>query len=220
MQQTATTVECLDRCAQFLKGVHPTGAPDVDFITFGMATEYIRKQLGNKWANETLFGQHTTVSRSNQDGRAFMRAEAACPEDAFRNLQRTLRIAELLFNMQNIAGIDERVDELRLGHVESTVSELEAGAFLVKRGAAFKYVTPSGEKGADYDGEITLSDNTTFCCEMKCKIEATKIGKQTVLTSLNAAREQLPAQKPGLVFLRSLRPGLLIQRFLSSWPKP
>lgn len=198
-----TTVQRLKACARsFLKGVHPTGAPNVDFITFGMATGYLRNQFGHKWANEMLFGQHATVSRPNRDGRAFMRAEAACLEDTFRNMQRATRVAELLFNMQNIVGIDERVEELRIGHVESTVSELEAGAFLIKRGAAFRYVTPSGKKGTDYDGEITLPDNTIFYCEMKCKIEATKIGKQTVLTSLSAAREQLPAQKPGLVFLK------------------
>ena len=125
-----TTTETLMGCARFLRECHPSGAPDADFVTFGMATEYLRTFVDNEWTNQMVFGQHPTVSRSNRTGRAFMRAEATEADERFRNQQRTLRIAELLFNLQNVDGIDARLEDLRLGRVESTFAELEAGAFL------------------------------------------------------------------------------------------
>ena len=54
-------------------------------------------------------------------------------EHRYRNQERTLRIAELLFNLQSVEGIDGRLDDLRVGKVEATYAELEAGAFLLRR---------------------------------------------------------------------------------------
>ena len=93
----------------------PSGAADADFVTFGMATEYLGAVVDNEWTNQTVFGQHPTVSRSNRTGRAFMRAEPTEADERFRNQERTLRIAELLFNLQNVEGIDARLEDLRFG---------------------------------------------------------------------------------------------------------
>jgi hypothetical protein len=123
-----TTIESLEGCARFLREHHPSGAPDADFVTFGMATEFLRASVDNEWTNQMVFGEHSTVARSNRQGRVFMRAEAPAADERYRNQQRALRIAELLFNLQDVEGIDAKVEELRSGNVESTYSELEAGA--------------------------------------------------------------------------------------------
>src|SRR4051794_31819208 len=93
-----TSLERLESCARDLCEHHPSGRPDVDFISFGLATEYLRAFVGNEWTNQMVFGQHPTVSRDYRAGRGFMRAEAESAEEAYRNQQRTLRLAELLFN--------------------------------------------------------------------------------------------------------------------------
>jgi hypothetical protein len=124
-----TTTESLTGCARFLRAHQPSGAADIDFVTFGMATEYLRAFVDNEWTDQMVFG-HPIVSRSNRKGREFMRAESTEADERFRNQQRTVRIAELLFNLQNVEGIGARLEDLRLGRVESTFAELEAGAFL------------------------------------------------------------------------------------------
>jgi hypothetical protein len=168
-----------------------------------MATEYLRAFVDNEWTNQMVFGEHSTVARSNRPGRAFMRAEAAEAGEAYRNQQRALRIAELLFNLQDVEGIDAKIEELRSGNVESTYAELEAGEFLLRRAVQFRYIAPSGTKGSDYDAEIPLSERANVNCEMKCKVEGTDVGEGAVRNSLQAARKQLPPGEPGLVFLKA-----------------
>lgn len=149
-----------------------------------------------------VFAQHPTVPRGSRPGRAFMRAEASATAERYRNQQRTLRIAELLFNLQGIEGIDGRLEELRAGNVESTYAELEAGSFLFRRALSFRYVDPSGVKGSDYDAEIRLPEGTKVNCEMKCKAEITGLGEAAVRNPLEHSRKQLPAGEPGLVFFK------------------
>jgi hypothetical protein len=197
-----TSLERLESCARDLREHHPSGTPDVDFISFGLATEYLRASVGNEWTNQMVFGQHPTVSRDCRAGRGFMRAEAESAEQAYRNQQRTLRLAELLFNLQDVEGIDARLEDLRLGRVESTYSELEGGAFLRRRGVEFRYVTPSGTKGSDYDAEIPLPGGIKVNCEMKCKAEQTQLSDGAIRNPLQAARSQLPSGEPGLVFFK------------------
>lgn len=149
-----------------------------------------------------VFGPHPTVDRVNRDGREYMRADADEAKDRFRNQQRALRIAQLLFNMQHVVGIEGRIEDLRVGKVESTVFELEAAALLVRRAVRFRFVTPVGTKGSDFDGEITLPDGTAVNCEMKCKVEGTDLTKGTELRSLKDARQQLPNGSPAVAFLK------------------
>ncbi len=201
-----TTTESLTGCARFLSAHQPSGAADADFVTFGIATEYLRAFVNNEWTNQMVFGQNPTVSRSNRKGRAFMRAEATEAEERFRGQQRTLRIAELLFNLQNVEGIDARLEDLRLGRVESTFAELEAGAFLRQRAVPFRYINPSGTKGADYDAEIPLHEKIKVNCEMKSKTEGTDLSEGAVRNPLQNARKQLPPREPGLVFLKVPEP--------------
>jgi hypothetical protein len=197
-----TTIESLSGCAKFLRDSYSRGQADADFITFGMATEYLRRFVDNEWTNQMVFGQHPTVSRANRAGRAFMRAEPEEAEERFRNQMRTLRIAEILFNLQAVEGIDSRLDDLRAGMVESTYAELECGAFMHRQGITFRYVVPSGLQGADYDAEIIMDDGGKVYCEMKCKAEETELSKGAVRNPLQTARTQLPQGQAGLVFLK------------------
>jgi hypothetical protein len=201
-----TTTETLTGCARFLREGHPSGAGDADFVRFGMATAYLRAVVDNEWTNQMVFGQNPTVSRSNRKGRVFIRAEPIEADERFRNQERTVRIAELLFNLQNVEGIDARLEDLRLGKVESTFAELEAGGFLRRRAVPFRYVNPSGTKGADYDAEIPLDETIKVNCEMKCKMEGTDLSEGAVRNPLQTARKQLPAGEPGFVFLKVPEP--------------
>lgn len=196
------TTNHLKACAQHVCSLHPTGAPDVDFVTFGMAIEFLRVVIGKDWANQMVFGAHPAVSRRNMAGRAFMRAELTTEAERYRNQERALQIAELLFNLQHVEGIDTRIEELRSGAVESTYAELETGSFLLERGVPLRYVTPAGAKGADYDAEVPIEGGGKLNCEMKCKVESTVLTESAVRNPLQHARKQVPGGEPALVFLK------------------
>ena len=196
------TTDSLRGCARFLMENHPSGEPDVDFIVYGIATEFLRAFVGNEWTNQMIFGEHRSIDRRNRMGRVFMRAESDVSDERYRNQQRTLRIAELLFNLQNVEGIVTKVEDLRSGNIEATYSELEAGGFLLRRSLKFGYKIPSGTKGADFDIEILLPDAAKLNCEIKCKVESTDLSEGAVRNPLQDARRQLPSGEPGLVFLK------------------
>jgi hypothetical protein len=175
---------------------------DIDFLVFGMATEYLRLAIGNEWTNEVAFAQHTVVTRPRRSARGFMRSESVETADRFRHQQRVLRLAELVANLQTVEGLHARIDDLRAGKLEDTLAELEVAAFLQRRGLAFRFVTRSGHKGSDYDGELRLGDGSRVPCEVKCKVESTSVTKTGVLNSLNDARKQLPPNELGLIYLK------------------
>lgn len=114
----------------------------------------------------------------------------------------TVRLAELLFNLQTVEGMVDKLEQLRLGNVEATYAELEMGTFLARRGLPFRFVSPSGTKHLDYDVEIRLSSECQVNCEMKCKVEETPVSEGAVLNPLKKARNQLPEGTSGLVFLK------------------
>jgi hypothetical protein len=196
-------VESLRGCASVVRDSHPRGEPSMEYVAFGLATEYVRAVMGNEWTNQMVFSQHSTVAPHIRGSRDFMRADAKSSADGYRNQERTLHIAELLFNLQSVEGIDGRVEDcLKPDRVEPTYAELEAGAFLLRRGVSFKFVEPSGVKGSDYDGQLRLVSGVRVNCEMKCKIESTTLARRTVRNTLRLAGEQLPDNEPGLIFLK------------------
>src|ERR1700686_5479840 len=71
--------------------------------------------------------------------------------------------AELLWNLQDIAGIDICIDRLRSGGIEATYAVPDLARMLFCGGLNFPVVEPQHEKGLDGDIEITLPDKTIVC---------------------------------------------------------
>ena len=163
---------------------------------------YLRQTIGHDWTNQVIFEQHKEVNRSLRDARRFMKTGETALDDRWRNHVRTIRLAELLFNLQHVPGIYERVELLRAGQLESVYSDLEDGSFLYRRGVPFEYVTPTGMRGFDYDARIVLQGGAFMPVEMKCNIESTDLTRGAVRGALETARKQLPKGEPGLIFLK------------------
>src|SRR5262249_53264970 len=67
----------------------------------------------------------------------------------------------------------------------------------------FKFVTPTGVKGKDYDVGIEYTDGREACADAKCRLEGTELRADTVKNSLNKARSNnLPPDKPGIIFVK------------------
>jgi len=121
-------------------------------------------------------------------------------QDEIRGM-RLVDLAELLINLQDIPGFADLIKRLKTADVESSVAELYVGRILYINDAPFRFVVPHGEKGDDYDLEITYPDGTIVCGETKCKIESTTLTEKTISNALQAARGQLP-DRPGIIFLK------------------
>jgi hypothetical protein len=81
-------------------------------------------------------------------------------------------------------------------------SELEFANIIYRRRIPFEFNTPSKVKGEDYDLRIKLFDNKFVFCEVKCKIEGTKLTRTSIRNSFIASRKQLPNSGPGIIGIK------------------
>jgi hypothetical protein len=92
---------------------------------------------------------------------------------------------------------------MRAGHVEATFAEFDFARFLYLHDISFRFVTPAGIKGEDYDFAIEYADGREGCADAKCRLEGTEVRADTIRNSLNKARRNnLPPDKPGVVFVK------------------
>jgi hypothetical protein len=116
--------------------------------------------------------------------------------------QRVLQLADTLFNLQGVRGLDERLDMLFSGQIEATMAELDFGMFLRMQGTDFRYVPASGVRGQDHDVELLYADGLAACADSKCKLDGSSFSKDGLLSTLKKARQQLPADQPGVAFVK------------------
>ena len=115
---------------------------------------------------------------------------------------RVVELAEILFNLQGVPGVEHCLDRMFSGQIEPTLAELDFGMFLHRQGVAFSYVAPSGVKTQDYDVDVPYDGGSVASGDIKCKIEGSNYTEATVLNSLRKARQQLPGDRPGLIFVK------------------
>ncbi len=170
---------------------------------YGLATTTLRHYLGDEWVNQNasaLFQQK--VDTGNRKGRSFLKTGNIIVEDSFRHELRILQLAESIFNLQSVDGVADRISVIKEGGLESTYGELECAAQIKKASIQFRFVTPSGIKGKDYDVEIMPDSDTCLNCELKVTTEERDLQKSTIINKLNVARKQLPEEQPGIIFLK------------------
>ena len=116
--------------------------------------------------------------------------------------QRVLQLADTLFNLQHVEGLDQRLDMLFHGQIESTMAELDFGMFLGMQGFEFRFVSTSGVTGNDYDVELIYPDGRIACAESKCKLDGSEFSEKGLLSTLKKARLQMPRDRPGILFVK------------------
>jgi hypothetical protein len=167
-------------------------------LTFTMAVTIICHFFGKQWHLNNIL-QDAAHSRPA----GFLRLDFTPGLEGERKTSRILDFAETLFNLQHIEGFDDRVDQMRAGQVEATFAEFDFARFLYIHDIPFKFVTPTGMKGKDYDFGIEYADGREACADAKCRLEGTEIRAETIKNSLNKARtNNLPPDKPGIVFVK------------------
>ena len=162
--------------------------------SFSLAAAILRHYFSEEWWNRWVMPE---TAKSN-----FLRIDESDQTRLDLTALRVIDLAEVLYNLQHVPGFDECIAKMRNGDIEGTYAELDLGRMLYLNQVPFRYVVPQKVKGLDYDVEVEYPDGVTACAEAKCSIESTELGANTIKNKLDRARQQLPPDRPGIVFVK------------------
>jgi hypothetical protein len=109
-------------------------------------------------------------------------------------------LAETLFNLQHVSGLQSRIDQLPGKDLEASVAEFDSARLLFMNSIPIRFVEEIGKTGSDYDLCVDIN-GMSVACETKCKIEGTELSVSAIKSRLKDARSQLPSDRPGIVFV-------------------
>lgn len=166
--------------------------------TFHLAVHILHRFMGDDWLKRHV------ISRYSITYDYFKAVTVFAKDENNKNTHRVIRVAEMLFNFQDVQGFSRVLKSLKTDHkgTEQFVSELEAAAFLYAAGIPFMFVESHAGKGGDYDVEIKYPDGWTAAADVKCKVEGTGLSVGTIRDAVRHARGQLPNDKPCFVLMK------------------
>lgn len=168
------------------------GSNDPKFIALGMCGALLFELYGREWMSKRI------LTRKNM---SFLIPGSHETLDEFRLQNRIVTLAEGLYNLKEIEGLDGVLEKLRSENIDSVIAEIESGRLLRHRGLNFKYVTRTFKKREDFDIQIIHGSMEIFC-ETKCKIETTRFSEASFINSLNKAKQQLPLNCPAIILIK------------------
>jgi hypothetical protein len=179
---------------------HVLGRPKSTFrhfcdLTYGMASTYLMEIMGQEWWNDRL----SPSSRGR--ARSFLRFDSTDTVDGSRNSERVEALASGLMNLQYVEGYDTLLKRLATADLETTHAEVRVPDLLIGSGRSIRFNPPRGEKGADYDIELTLPGQVKLAAEIKCKIEDSAPGRNGLVAALRSITDQCPASHPCVGFV-------------------
>lgn len=118
-------------------------------------TSYCSITFGPTWCDEYFEPGASQLPRKITD-RSVPRTESSVSEDRYRYQHRVERLAELLYNLQDVEGIAGRRASIQEGFVESTCAELEFAGHFIQREVMIRFRNLSGIKGNDYDFDAVM----------------------------------------------------------------
>lgn len=149
--------------------------------------------LGSQWATD-----HLTFHNDEQ----FLKSKSKEFRDIDSFFLRVMSLAEMLLNLQDIAGFSGCLELLARGDIESAFAELEVGKLLSMRGVRFSFNKRTLVAKADFDLIVFFQNGDQGFAETKCKAEQGPLTEQSIRNSLRQARSQLPNDGPGIIFMK------------------
>lgn len=167
-------------------------------LTFTLTATMLKHLFGREWVEN-----HVIQDEKNSRPPTFFRLDFSSDEKREIKSFRVVDFAETLFNLQDIPGFYDRLEQMKGAQCESTYAEFDFARFLYIHDVDFEFVKPVGVKGSDYDFLIRYKNGHHACADAKCRLESTDINPETIKSVLEHARKQnLPADKPGIIFVK------------------
>lgn len=175
---------------------------DISGKTCGLVINVLKFFLEDELAKQIILTNNEERNKKSLSVKEYFKTNSSHQADRYKYQFRISKLAEYIFNLQDVQGIDEIIARLSLDTIEATFAELACGAFLYRHSIPFNFVKPEGIKGENYDIEITTPNELQICCEVKSKKEDATLSVKTIKNSLKTAQRQLPNKKPGVIFLK------------------
>jgi hypothetical protein len=113
---------------------------------------------------------------------------------------RVIDLAESIFNLQKIEGVEECLTRLKTANeLEPTVAELHIGKMIFANDWPFKFIVPT--PGRTYDFEIQYGE-WKICADAKCKVDVAAPDSDSITKTLHRSRTHLPKDSPGVFFVK------------------
>ena len=169
---------------------------------FVLFTYVIAAFLGRDWVEKHMIAQ--TLGKAGATG--YFQMEFGDDLSRETKSMRMYDLAEILMNLQLVEGFSECIERMKTGdadQVEATFAELQFAKLLYVHDIDFRLVVPEKTKGGkNYDFEFRLPSHPIVCADAKCKLETTDIDAESVRSSLDKARAQLPNDQPGIIYVK------------------
>lgn len=122
--------------------------------------------------------------------------------DNKKHRQRIVHLAEMLYNLKDIKGIETVLNKLDKESLEPLFAELEVGKFLFHcRNLDFEYNVPVGINGQDCDLKIYFKKEMYYA-EIKCKVQETNFSASTVSKSIAKAFSQMRKNEQNVIYIK------------------
>jgi hypothetical protein len=179
---------------------------DPYLLAYGVATNLVKYYLGDEWNDIHVHGKPARAGmRHPRNRKYFTDVPPGKGKELYdrRYQMRVTALAERLYKFQAVPGIEHRRKMLQTENVETALGELDCASIIAMPGFNFRFVVPTGNKGSDYEAEVTTPAGRTVFCEIKTKRESTPMSQKTVWNTLENARKQLPEDQPGMVLFKA-----------------
>jgi hypothetical protein len=171
-------------------------AGDPTIRVYHTAKYIINEVFGRDWV-----ARH--IERRSRGSGGFFRSNFPNGPEAALHLIRVVSLAEMILNLQRVRGFPECAGQLKNpGQIEATFAELEVGKLLFIHKVDFEFNTRTNIRRRDYDLRIRCPNGREAVADTKCKEESGQPSQSTINHSLDRARQQLPDQPPGIVFVK------------------
>jgi hypothetical protein len=187
------TVEDLMTLAKSFQVHFPHISPSLEALQYFLAAQILRIALGDSWCDHQLGGNPKAHQRLQMGADYVQRMKAQLW---------TVQLAEILLNLQDVPGFDNRLRRLLRDNLESAVSELEAARLLTISCLPFEFVEESGRRGYDYEALVQLPTGDLGACEVKRKVGSSAPRLGSIYKSLSEGVGQIPSDLPGILFLQ------------------
>jgi hypothetical protein len=163
--------------------------------SLSLAAAILKYYFGDDWWNKWVVPE---TAKPN-----FLRIDESDQNRLDLRGLRVIDLAEVIYNLQHVLGFDECIVKMKNGDIEGTYAELDLGRMLYLNQVPFRYAVAQGVKRLDYDVEVEYPNGVVACAEAKCGIEGTTLSENTIRNKLTKAHGQLPADQPGIIFVKT-----------------
>ncbi len=160
-------------------------------IQWQLISEYlIEEALGTAWMEKNLSLDAPRTAPLNQKLDQFAR-------DLDHHMTCT-RLGHMLYLLKDSPGFDKLLADAATRDFEPVFFEMYAAALLKENGYPVRFVSPTGQKGQDYDLQVEVG-GTLAAVEVKTRRNGLVKDVTTLSNTLKKAKKQLPDDIPSII---------------------